>query len=52
VRLVEELGLRTQRIESMIDTLAEFSRRVDELGQQIKAEKKSKRVCPDLEKAR
>ena len=52
VRLVEELGLRTQRIESMIDTLAEFSRRVDELGQQIKAEKKSRRVCPDLEKAR
>jgi len=52
VRLVEELGLRTQRIESMIDTLAEFSRRVDELGQQIKAEKKSRRVCPELEKAR
>jgi RNA polymerase primary sigma factor len=52
VRLVEELGLRTQRIESMIDTLAEFSRRVDELGQQIKAEKKSKRVCPELDKAR
>ena len=36
----------------MIDTLAEFSRRVDELGQQIKAEKKSRRVCPELEKAR
>ena len=52
VRLVEELGLRTQRIESMIDTLAEFSRRVDELSQQVKAEKKSKRVCPEIEKAK
>jgi RNA polymerase primary sigma factor len=31
VRLVEELGLRTQRIEPMIRTLDEFSRRVDEL---------------------
>ncbi len=31
VRLVEELGLRTQRIEPMIKTLEEFSRRVDEL---------------------
>jgi RNA polymerase primary sigma factor len=30
VRLVEELGLRTQRIESMIGTLEEFSRRVDQ----------------------
>jgi RNA polymerase primary sigma factor len=30
VRLVEELGLRTQRIESMIRTLEEFSRRADE----------------------
>ncbi|MEE2780788.1 MAG: sigma-70 family RNA polymerase sigma factor [Planctomycetota bacterium] len=51
VRLVEELGLRTQRIESMIDTLGEFSRRVDELKQQIKAEKKSRRNSPELEKA-
>ncbi|MCU0960196.1 MAG: sigma-70 family RNA polymerase sigma factor [Pirellulaceae bacterium] len=31
VRLVEELGLRTQRIEPMIRTLEEFSRRVDHL---------------------
>ncbi len=29
VRLIEELGLRTQRIEPMIRTLTEFSRRVD-----------------------
>jgi RNA polymerase primary sigma factor len=31
VRLVEELGLRTQRIEGMIETLADFSKRIDEL---------------------
>jgi RNA polymerase primary sigma factor len=35
VRLVEELGLRTQRIEPMIKTLEEFSRRVDELRARI-----------------
>jgi RNA polymerase primary sigma factor len=35
VRLVEELGLRTQRIESSIKTLEEFSRRIDELQNQI-----------------
>jgi RNA polymerase primary sigma factor len=35
VRLIEELGLRTQRIESMITTLEEFSRRVDELRKRI-----------------
>ncbi len=31
VKLVEELGLRTQRIEPWIKTLEDFSRRVDEL---------------------
>jgi len=31
VRLVEELGLRTQRIEAMIPTLEQFTTRVDEL---------------------
>ena len=35
VRLVEELGLRTQRIEIMIKTLEEFRRRVDELRRSI-----------------
>jgi RNA polymerase primary sigma factor len=35
VRLVEELGLRTQRLEPMIKTLEEFSRRVDELKQRV-----------------
>jgi RNA polymerase primary sigma factor len=36
VRLVEELGLRTQRIEPMIKTLEEFSRRVSELRERIR----------------
>ena len=31
----EELGLRTQRIEPMINTLEDFSRRVDELKARI-----------------
>jgi RNA polymerase, sigma 70 subunit, RpoD len=31
VRLIEELGLRNQRLEPMIQTLEEFSRRIDEL---------------------
>src|SRR5574340_881221 len=35
VRLVEELGLRIQRIEPMIKTLEDFSRRVDELRDRI-----------------
>jgi RNA polymerase primary sigma factor len=39
VRLVEELGLRTQRIESKIKTLEHFSRRVDELRQKLQTHK-------------
>jgi len=35
VRLVEELGLRTQRIEPMIKTLDDFSRRIDHLKNRI-----------------
>ncbi len=42
VKLVEELGLRTQRIEPMIRTLEDFSRRVDGLKAQIDAHKKAK----------
>jgi len=42
VRLVEELGLRTQRIEQKIRTLEEFSRRVDELKSKIVANKAAK----------
>jgi RNA polymerase primary sigma factor len=42
VRLVEELGLRTQRIEPMIRTLDEFSRRVDRLRAQLEEQKLNK----------
>jgi RNA polymerase primary sigma factor len=35
VRLVEELGLRTQRLEPRIIDLMKFSRRVDELRREI-----------------
>ncbi len=42
VRLVEELGLRTQRIEPMIKVLQEFSKRVTELRQRIMAHKKAR----------
>jgi RNA polymerase primary sigma factor len=40
VQLVEELGLRTQRVETAIATLADFSRRVDELKAHIDASAK------------
>lgn len=43
VRLIEELGLRTQRIESMIGTLESYSRRVDELRRWIREHKASGR---------
>ncbi len=36
VRLVEELGLRTQRIEMLIGTLEKFSRRIDEISADLK----------------
>jgi RNA polymerase primary sigma factor len=43
VMLIEELGLRTQRIEAMIAPLEEFSRRVDELKKQLDQLKKDRR---------
>lgn len=42
VRLIEELGLRTQRIETMIPTLDAFVRRVKELKSKIDSHKKTK----------
>ncbi len=42
VKLVEELGLRTQRIEQDIKTLDEFSQRLSELKGQIERAKKGK----------
>ena len=42
VRLVEELGLRTQRIEPMIRTLEDFHREIGELRRKINAHKAAK----------
>ncbi|HUT91419.1 MAG TPA: sigma-70 family RNA polymerase sigma factor [Thermoguttaceae bacterium] len=42
VQLIEELGLRTQRLEPSVNTLDEFSRRVDELKARIDAHRKAK----------
>ena len=47
VRLVEELGLRTQRIEAMIATIEQFSRRIDELQKRIKESKKARQSASE-----
>ena len=47
VRLVEELGLRTQRIEPMIRTLDEFSHRIDELKGMIDEHKAARKSAAD-----
>jgi RNA polymerase primary sigma factor len=44
VLLVEELGLRTQRIEPMIGQLEQFSTRIDQLGTQIEQMKREKKT--------
>jgi len=49
VLLVEELGLRTQRIEPMIKNLEEFSRRVDELKARIDEHRKERRPARERE---
>ncbi|MCH2113576.1 MAG: sigma-70 family RNA polymerase sigma factor [Pirellulales bacterium] len=43
VMLIEELGLRTQRIEPMISAVEDFSERVDELQQRLKKMKRDRR---------
>jgi len=50
VRLVEELGLRTQRIETLVRTLEDFSRRVDDLKARSDAHKKAR--GPAVERAK
>ncbi len=49
VRLIEELGLRTQRIETMIRTVEDFSSRVDELLVKIEEHKKARRPAEERE---
>jgi RNA polymerase primary sigma factor len=43
VKLIEELGLRTQRIEPMINELRKFHRRVEQLRSQMEQMKKDRR---------
>jgi len=43
VRLVEECSLRTPRLEAMIKTLEEYSRRVDELRARIEQHKRQRK---------
>jgi RNA polymerase primary sigma factor len=47
VLLVEELGLRTGRIEPMIGQLEQFSARIDQLKEQIEQMKREKRPMAD-----
>jgi len=47
VRLIEELGLRTQRIESLIGTVEKFSLRVDELVEKIAEMRKARKPMPE-----
>ncbi len=47
VMLVEELGLRTQRIEAMIPQLEGFSKRVDELAAQLEQMRKDRRSAAE-----
>ena len=42
VRLVEELGLRTQRIEPLIRTLEDFSVRIDDLRSRVNTHKRAR----------
>ncbi len=47
VRLIEELGLRTQRIESLIRTIEKFSERVSEIQEKTKRARKAKKLTPE-----
>ncbi|MFW6169866.1 MAG: sigma-70 family RNA polymerase sigma factor [Planctomycetota bacterium] len=49
VRLIEELGLRTQRIEPMIRVLEEFSRRIDHLKTQLDGQKQKRTAGVDYD---
>ena len=49
VRLIEELGLRTQRIESLIRVVEDFSTRVDKLSAKIQKHKKAGKPSAERE---
>jgi len=52
VRLIEELGLRTQRIETMIGTVEKFSVRVDELCTLVRKQARSKKSSSEISEAK
>lgn len=47
VRLIEELGLRTQRIEAALPVVEKFSRTIDELHQRIHQHKKARKPAAE-----
>ncbi len=47
VRLVEELGLRTQKIEQLIPVLEQFSERINELQRKLVASKTDRKMGPE-----
>ena len=49
VRLIEELGLRTQKIEQYIPILEEFSRQINELREKIATAKKDRKTPVERE---
>jgi RNA polymerase primary sigma factor len=49
VRLIEELGLRTQKIEQMIPILEDFAKRVHDLRQKIRDSKRDRHVAVERE---
>ena len=49
VRLIEELGLRTQRIETLIRVVEDFSDRVDKLSAKIQKHKKAGKPASERE---
>jgi RNA polymerase primary sigma factor len=50
VKLIEEMGLRTQRIEYFIKTLEDYSRRVDDLKARIDAHRRARLPAADRHK--
>ncbi len=49
VRLVEELGLRTQKMEQLIPVLEEFSNRVHQLRDKFRAAKRDRKLSTERE---
>ncbi|MGO8750336.1 MAG: RNA polymerase sigma factor RpoD/SigA [Thermoguttaceae bacterium] len=52
VRLVEELGLRTQRLQPLLDTLKQISHRVDVLSEELTQLRRSRNVTDRMAEIR